>query len=391
MHTLYTNIRVAYVVNNASFFVSHRLPIAAAALDYGFEVRLFTGLPGSLSMEVIASEKLKAISIPHDVVSFTSSGVNPFAELKGLIQLVFLLKQYQPTIIHCASPKGVLYGGIAAKICKTKCVILAITGMGYAFTDSKKFNPSKRLVRWLYQKLQRIAFDHCNITVIVQNNDDREYVIQNNLANHDQVRLIPGSGVSLCDFENCNPHDKDKIVLLPARLVKDKGLQEFVAAAEIIKKKHPEWRFILAGASDYNNPGAFTESEIKSWQQRGFIDWVGHVDDMRNLFAKSSIVCLPSYREGMPKALLEAAAAGCAVVTTNVTGCREAIINGVTGDLVPVNDVESLANALLRLINDDSRRINYGINGRIFACKHFSINSVINQTIEIYRGMLKNE
>jgi glycosyltransferase involved in cell wall biosynthesis len=168
----------------------------------------------------------------------------------------------------------------------------------------------------------------------------------------------------------------------------DKGVLEFVEAARVLKASAPEWKFVLAGTADYYNPSSIASTQIQAWQSEGIVEWLGHVDDITPLFHQASIVCLPSYREGMPKALLEAAAAGCAVVTTDTTGCREAIIPGVTGNLVPVRDSVALATSLLTLMRDRAQRERYGYAGRKLAIERYGIEAVVEKTLEIYQSLL---
>lgn len=379
---------MAYVVNHAAFFVSHRLPLALGADRAGFEVALFTGQAGSEQMERTAVSQLEAAGILHKRSVSRSSGMNPLVELLGLLQLIGLLVRYRPQLVHCASPKGVLYGGLAARICRVPAVVLAISGMGYAFTEGAHDGPARKLARQIYGVLVRLAFGHRKGRVIVQNEDDRAALLMNGLVRPDQVTLIPGSGVDLSLFACSQIEQKERLVLLPARMLDDKGVREFVAAARTLKQLAPNWRFVLAGAAGYDNPTAIKHTELEQWQAEGVVQWLGHVEDMVPLFQAASIVCLPSYREGMPKALLEAAAAGCAVVTTDATGCREAIAPGVTGDLVPVRDADALAVALLSLIKDDVRRLSYGEKGRQRALDRFAVESVVQQTVGIYRELL---
>lgn len=383
--------RVAYVVNHAAFFVSHRLPLAVGAMECGFDVCLLTGQAGSQEMELAAVAQLQAAGVAHQRAVFSSSGMNPLVELVGLLQLVWFMLRYRPDVVHCASPKGVLYGGIAARLCRIPGLVLAISGMGYAYTSGSGAGGVRALVRRVYGVLAGFAFHHPNVRVIVQNQDDYKSVVEKCLAQPQCVTLIPGSGVDLSLFDGCSPTGKSPMVLLPARMLKDKGVEEFVAAAKRLKAEAPDWRFVLAGAAGYDNPTAIGMAQLQAWQAEGSIEWLGHVDDMTPLFRDAAIVCLPSYREGMPKALLEAAAAGCAVFTTDVTGCREAIEPGVTGDLVPVRDSEVLAQALLSLIKDGSRRQAYGVNGQERARTMFSVASVVAQTVQIYKGLLGNE
>jgi glycosyltransferase involved in cell wall biosynthesis len=383
--------RIAYVVNHVAFFVSHRLPLAVGAKEAGFDVCLLTGRAGSQEMEQKAITQLQLAGVSHQRAVFSSAGLNPFRELLGLLQLVWFILKFRPDVVHCASPKGVLYGGIAARLCRVRGLVLAISGMGYAYTDGAGSGPARALVRRVYSALMVCAFRHPNARVIVQNWDDYQTVVDKGLALPKCVTLIPGSGVDLALFKECIPTNKARMTLLPARMLKDKGVEEFVEAARQLKKLVPDWRFVLAGAAGYDNPSAISVDMLQAWEAKGCIEWLGHVDDMTPFFREAAIVCLPSYREGMPKALLEAAAAGCAVVTTDVTGCREAVEPGVTGDLVSVRDSDDLAKALLSLIKDGQRLQEYGAKGQERARAMFSVASVVSQTVEIYRGILGNE
>jgi glycosyltransferase involved in cell wall biosynthesis len=383
--------RVAYVVNHAAFFVSHRLPLAVGARRAGFVVRLFTGQPGSREMEKAAVAKLQAVGLTHQRAVFSSSGMNPLVELVGLLQLVWFMVRFRPDVVHCASPKGLLYGGIAARVCRIQGLVLAISGMGYAYTESAGWSGVRALVRRVHGFLAGFAFHHPNVHVIVQNSDDYQSIIEKGLAQPQGVTLIPGSGVDLLLFEGCTPVSKARTVLLPARMLKDKGVEEFVEAARQLKATLPEWRFLLVGAAGYDNPSAIGMDQLQAWQTEGCVEWLGYVEDMTPLFREAAIVCLPSYREGMPKALLEAAAAGCAVITTDVTGCREAVEAGVTGELVPARDSGALVKALFSLANDDRRRHAYGARAQARAKVTFSVASVVSQTVKIYKGLLAHE
>jgi glycosyltransferase involved in cell wall biosynthesis len=383
------NKRVAYVVNHVAFFVSHRLPLAIGARRSGFGVCVLTGQAGSREMERIAKAQLQAAGLEHRRAIFSSAGMNPFIELLGVLQLVWFMLRYKPAVVHCASPKGVLYGGIAARLARVPGLVLAISGMGYAFTQGAGQGVVRVLVRRVYRLLAGFAFHHPNVRVIVQNQDDYQSVIENGLADARRVTLIPGSGVDLSLFDGCSPAEKARVVLLPARMLKDKGVGEFVEAARKIKAAAPDWRFVLAGTAEYDNPSAIGLAQLQAWHAEGCVDWLGHVDNMTPLYCEAAIVCLPSYREGMPKALLEAAAAACAVVTTDVTGCREAVEPGVTGDLVQALDSRSLAKSLLSLIKDEQRRMSYGAKGQQRAKANFSITSVVSRTLNIYEAVLR--
>jgi glycosyltransferase involved in cell wall biosynthesis len=382
--------KILYVVNHAAFFVSHRLPIALAARDQGFSIDLITGQAGSPSMEVLAVAKLKEANLHHQRISFISGGLNPVTELMGLIQLINQVNKIQPEIIHCISPKGIIYGGLAARFTKTKNLVLAISGMGFAFTKGNSSNQFRSLLSKIYTLIFAFILKHPNMRVIVQNDDDRRTVIKMGL-DFNKIVLIPGSGVKLEKLVNLEIEAKSPIVLLPARMLWDKGVGEFIEAARQLKSLMPKWRFILAGAADYQNPTSVPIGLLEGLNAKQIIEWVGHVDDMTPYFSAASIVCLPSYREGMPKCLLEGAAAGCAIVTADTIGCREAILPDVSGLLVPVRDGDALKNALYLLMNNRGLRESFGRSGRVLAIDKFGLDAVIKSTLSIYRDLLNYE
>jgi glycosyltransferase involved in cell wall biosynthesis len=382
--------RVLFVVNNASFFESHRMSVAECARHLGYAVGLCTGHEASPTLAEHALPRLAAAGFAPKRVSFRSARINPLLELIGFIQLVLYVRRFKPTLMHCASPKGVLYGGLAARLAGVPALVLAVSGMGYAYTGGPA-SPSRRWARAAYERLSQWAYAHPNKRVIVQNEDDAAAVTARGLAWSSEVRLIAGSGVVLDDFIHLPLHGREPLIVLPARMLRDKGVVEFVQAAKLLRSKAPQWRFVLAGTADYDNPSAVPRSMIEQWQVEGDINWMGHISDpkaMVALYARAAIVCLPSYREGMPRVLLEAAAAGCAVVTTDAIGCRDAIENGVTGDLVAVGDASALASALLALIQDPDRRVRYGQAGRARAQELFGIAAVHANTMSIYRELL---
>jgi glycosyltransferase involved in cell wall biosynthesis len=387
-----SDLKIAFVINNAAFFVSHRMSLALRVCQAGFNVGLITGLAGSPELERRALISLGLAQIPHFRTVWRSSGLNPLIELLGLIQLFFYLLRFRPTIVHCASPKGVLYGGIAARICRIPNLVLAISGMGYVYTESSGAGLVRKIIKSVYNLLAGFAFKHPNARVIVQNQDDRRDLIALGFTDDSRLSLIPGSGVDLKLYaDGYDPQNKKPIVLLPARMLKDKGVLEFVEAARQVKRVEPAWRFVLAGAAGYDNPSAISEADLRGWCRDGSVEWLGHVENMEPLFKEAAIVCLPSYREGMPKSLLEAAAAGCAVITTDVTGCREAIDRGITGDLVPARDALSLSIAMLSLIQDGDRRSAYGAKGRERAIAKYSLDIVVAQTLDIYKGLVNDQ
>ena len=381
-------MKILYLVNNAAFFCSHRLPIALEARKHGFKVALLTGRAGSPLLENSALKLLKRHKFLHYITLFNSGKFDFFCEVVGFLQTVIFMALWRPDIVHCASPKALLYGGIAARLSGCSSVVLAVSGMGSLYTGPS--SGKNVLFRYLYSPLARIAYDHPNRCVIVQNPDDKQFVVKSSLARKSDVFEIPGSGVYVDEFSARPIIDRKKVVLLPARLLYDKGVEEFVAAARSIRSLRNDWVFVLAGTADYDTPSAVPVEKVNSWVDEGIIEWWGHCDNMAEVFSEVSIVCLPSYREGMPKSLLEAAAAGCAIITTDAIGCRDAIIPGVTGDLVPLRDHSKLADAILNLIEDEKKRENYGKAGRSLARRRFDIKTVIQQHICIYGNLAKS-
>lgn len=377
---------LVFFVNTAAFFVSHRLPIALEAIRRGYHVELITGKAGSVAMDADTVLKLAEAGIVHTQVNFSRAGMNPLTETVGIIQLVRHLRKIRPDILHCTTPKGIMYGGLAARLTRVPKLVLAQSGMGYAFTSTGKFSLSRMILKWILGRMARVAYGHSNVSVIVQNRDDRRSLIAAGYAKRESVLLIPGSGVDLPAYTSAKIDDKQPLILFPARMLIDKGVIECIEAARRLKTAAPNWQFVLAGSADDANPSSIAPSQMEAWHNEGAIKWLGYVSDMTTLYAQASIVCLPSYREGMPKSLLEAAAAGCAIVTTFTIGCREAIIQGKTGDLVPVRNSDALYLALIALINDPERRRRYGEAGRLLAIEKFGINSVVEATLAIYES-----
>lgn len=375
-------MKILYVVNNAAFFCSHRLALALEARRRGHEVMLVTGGAGSERLEAPAIEQLRTLGIPHVVTRFGSGSLSPLRELSGFLAVARCMRQWRPDLVHCASPKGLLYGGLAARLTRRPGLVLAVSGMGSLFTRSG--GALRSLLGWGYQRVVRLAYGHPNRRVVVQNSDDRDAIVAAGFAPAPAVRLIPGSGVRLGQYLPLPLQGRQDLVVLPARLLRDKGVEEFVDAARRIRAGGSAWRFALAGTADYDNPSSVGQRQVEEWVAQGVVEWWGHRDDMAEVFAQAAIVCLPSYREGMPKALLEAAAAGCAVVTTDAVGCRDAIEPGVTGDLVPVRDAAALARVLQALIDAPERRLAYGAAGRALAIRKFDLDQVVRATMDIY-------
>ena len=223
---------------------------------------------------------------------------------------------------------------------------------------------------------------------IYQNIDDRNLLEGNKRSENKRSVLIRGSGVDSNYYVPVENKTYPPIIILASRMLKDKGVKEFIIAARILKGKNINARFILAGMIDTENHSAIAERELQQWQQEGIIEWWGHRDDIREILQKSTIACLPSYREGMPKFLLEAASVGLPIVTTDVPGCREVVIDNENGYLVPPRNSEAIASAIEKLLNDKTLRKEMGIKGRALVKQEFDIKKIVEQTISLYKKTL---
>ncbi len=367
-------MKLLFVVTEDWYFVSHRLPLAVAAKAEGFDVAVATRL-ASLT-QVIEAAGIRAISF-----KISRRGVNPLYEVATLFRLWRLYRQERPNIVHHVALKPVLLGGMAARLAGIRAVVSAVAGMGFLFADAGRL-PWARA--WLQRLLPMVIGSG---RAIVQNPDDATLLEVNGVP-PERIRLIRGAGVDLAQFKPYPEQDGALLVVLPARMLWDKGIGEFVVAARHLRRQGLSERFALVGERDTANPASVPLSELKAWCEEGVVEWWGQCEDMPGVFAQSHVVCLPSYREGLPKALLEAAACGRPIVTTDAPGCREVVHHEDNGLLVPVRDAMALAAALERLIRDSDLRQRMGQRGRERAESEFSQQRVVSETLAVYRELL---
>jgi glycosyltransferase involved in cell wall biosynthesis len=371
--------RLLFVVNVDWFFLSHRLPIALAARDAGFDVHVATELTGEASA-------IQSHGFTLHPISINRSSVGPLSLVILLWTLWRLMRQVNPEIVHLVTIKPVLLGGLAARFVGIKRVIAAISGLGFVFT-ARGVRAAVR--RWLVAFLYRGALARSGVFVILQNDDDQTLLQTYAGISASQVVRIRGSGVDLSDW---SPHPLPvgvPIVLMASRLLVDKGVREFIDAARALRGVI-EARFVLVGDVDSGNPTSVRRDYLLSYVDSGVIEWWGKRDDMQHVLAASHVVVLPSYREGLPKVLIEAAAVGRAVVTTDVPGCRDAIIDGCTGLLVAPRDAVALATAIRSLVNDPQQLHAFGVAGRELAEKAFDVRDVISTHLQLYREEILN-
>ncbi len=370
---------IFFVVNVDWFFLSHRLPVALAALNEGYDVTIVSKDTGH--KDEILSYGLEFIDIP-----FKRSGSSPFCELKCIYKLSVLYKKKKPNIIHHVTLKASLLGCIAAKIAKERNVINAISGFGYNFTEERN-GLRQKIIKYI----MKIAFKCDYFHYILQNPDDIKQISDFKFTKNNHIHLIKGSGVDLNKFIYSEEILKDKIqILLLARMLYDKGIIEFIEAANKMKERVKSIaEFLLAGNCDTDNLSGISEQELIQLTDGKYIKWIGFQIDIFSLLKKVDIVVLPSYREGLPKSLIEACAVGRPIVTTDTQGCRECVIEGYNGYLVPVKDSDILTEKIEMLINDARKRKQMGLNSRELAEKEFSIDSVVKNHLKIYNMIIE--
>lgn len=367
-------MKLLFVVNIPEFFLSHRLPLALAARAAGHEVGIATG-PGA------AAARIAELGFTHHSLPLNRSGMNPVAEIRILWSLYRLLRRERPTVVHLVTIKPVLYGGLMARLAGVPGILAAISGLGTVFiAQSRKAVLVRRIVEGLY----RHALGQANTRVVFQNTDDRDIFVRLGIIAPEKAILIRGSGVDLAEYPLVPEPEGRPVVALASRLLKDKGVREFVDAITLLRARGVDARFLLVGNTDPSNPTSLTDDEVDAWQRKGVVEALGYRPDIASLFAQSNLVVLPSYREGLPKVLVEAAACGRAVVTTDVPGCRDAINPGHTGLLVPVRDGAALADAIQTLLEQPDRRKSMGEMARQFADDNFRIETVIQQHLSAY-------
>jgi len=370
--------KILFIVNVDWFFVSHRLPIAIEAINQGYEVHIATTLTDKL--DLLEQNGL----IVHSLDMHRSrAGISTLYELWNFFSI---MRSIGPDIVHLVTAKPLLLGGIAARLAGVPALVLAVSGLGIVFSsDSFKHKILRHMLRPFYY----LAFGHKNYVAIFQNKDDLQSLLSWKVTSVKRSIIIYGSGVDLDICTYLPEPEGIPVVSFASRLLVDKGVEVFVRASEVLRNRGVNVRFWLIGEPDLGNANAVTKEQLRSWESSGFVELLGHREDISDLFSRSNIVILPSfYGEGLPKVLVEAAACGRAVITTDHPGCRDAIEPGKTGLLVPVRDPVGLADAISALIENSKRRQKMGELGRKRAESMFDIKQVVSKHIHVYKALL---
>ena len=391
--------KLLYFIGVDWFFYSHFLDRAIAAKEQGYDVVVLTGL--TRNDDPLAEHGIKLIGLP-----FERRSLNPLGLWRNLVDVVRVLKQEKPDIVHQIALKPVVVGSIACRWLGIKRVINAVVGLGFAFSSDQG---AARVAKQVLSLLFHLVLDKKNAKTVFENSDDRDHFIRNGWVRPDNAVLIRGAGVDIERFAPrptpANVQDTQRagfsvpnrrapsdppIVMLLSRMLWDKGVGEFVEAARILIQQHGKdhTEFVLVGDPDDDNRGAIAREQLLAWQQEGVVQWWGHKPDVENVLAQATISCLPSYREGLPKSLLESLAMGLPCIATDVPGCREAVVNGVNGYLVPAKDPVALAHAINLLVSDATLCAEFGQASRQMAKQSFSKALVNSQTLVLYDQLL---
>jgi len=374
-------MKILLFANTDWYLYNFRLALAQSLRARGVEV-LLASPPGPYG------ERLNALGLRWIAVPLQRRSLGPLREMRLLFWLCRLLRRERPDLVHGFTIKCAVYASLAARLSVVPACVAAITGLGYVFTSD---DARARLLRPLVRQLLRRALTGARRRLVLQNADDRALFLQARLVDAAAIRLIPSSGVDLARFTPA-PRRADANaplrVLLAARLLWDKGLAEYAEAARRLRLEGRTIRFLLAGAPDPGNPASVDIGVIERWHADGNIEWLGHVEDVPALLQTVDAAVLPSYREGLPRSLIEAAACGLALVTTDVPGCRDVVRDGSDGLLVPVRDAAALAGAIARLDDDRAllRRLGEAALQRVRA--DYDVVRVNARTVEVYRELL---
>ena len=374
-------LKLLFLVHEDRFFWSHRLAVARAAQRNGYEVIVATRV--QRCAEQIRGEGFRLIPL-----RLIRESYSPLNEFRAIQQMRQIYRNEDPDIVHHVALKPVLYGSISALGRKNIRAINALTGLGYLAASSTQ---KARFLRLLIWNFFRLFLNGPNQRVLVENPDDRQLLIEKLKVSPERIALIRGSGVDFHRFQPTAEPSGTPVVLLACRMVWIKGIVEFVEAAKMLRSKGLDARFVLAGDSDASSPSSVPREQLLEWQSSGPIEWWGHQTDMPRIFEQANLVCLPSHGgEGVPTVLMEAAASGRAIVTTDVPGCRDIVRNGVNGRLVPPGNAAALAEAIEELLKNSTMRLEMARRGREIAVNEFSQEIIAQQTLALYSELLKS-
>ena len=352
--------------------------MAIFAVNLGYKVALLSKV--STHKDLIEGHGIEVISW-----SLNRKSMNIVSEIKAYKEVTSAIDYFQPDIVHSVALKPMLYNAIQFHRKYTYSNVYALGGLGFIFS-SKKFKAS--IIRFILVSILRVALKRRNARIILQNSDDLNLLLKLKIIDSDKTYLIKGVGVDTKVFKPFKDESKVPIVMLPARMLWDKGISDFIQAAKTVKTHLPETRFVLVGSPDEHNPESVPIVKLNEWTSKGIVEWWGHSDEMHNIYRLATIICFPSYREGLPKSLLEAASCGVPIVSYDVPGSREIVIDQLNGLLVPLKNIAALSNAIKTLLNDRLLRESYGKSGRELVINEFSQEKIAVETSAVWQEVL---
>ena len=368
-----------FVVTEDWYFMSHRVGLARRALDAGW--RVVVAARESDRAADIRAQGLEFVALP-----FERALTYPWRDVRLVAALRRVLGEVAPDVVHLVSLKPILLGGLALRLSpRATPAVLAFTGLGYIFSSSAGL---ARLLKPVVVRLLKHIAHERRAWVLAQNRDDLALLCEHGVADAARASIIAGAGLDLDAYPATPLPPRDAaLVILPARVLRDKGVHEFVAAAARVRALRPDVRFALVGSHDVANPGAVDARELTQWVASGAVEWWGHRRDMAAVYAEAYVVCLPSYREGLPRVLLEAAACARPLIATDVPGCREICIDGETGITVPAQNVEALVEALLRMLDTPALAATCAAAARARVEREFTLTRIADETLALYQRL----
>lgn len=373
--------KIFYVFSIDYQLISHRKAVVQAAIQNRYDVTVVAQDTGY--RKEIESMGAKFIDLPINRV-----GTNILEELKTFFFLFKLYKNHKPDLVHHISIKVVLWGALAARLAKVKNVVNAVNGLGVFFSTGEVDS----LIKKIFMQLIRFSNNRKKCVTIFQNNEDKHFFLSNKALKESQIRIIRGSGVDLNEFKFSEPPLEFPLkIVFTSRMVKEKGVEDIINAAKLLKNKYfDKIQFLLCGLIE-TNPNAVSESYLQSECDGDYIQYLGHCTNIKDILSKSSIVLLPSYyREGIPKSLIEATAIGRPIITTNSVGCKETVEDGKNGFIVPIKSPEEIANKIEALVSNLDLISKMGKESRLLSEKEFSIDIVIDKHLQIYSELINS-
>ncbi len=368
--------KIAFIVNDTDFFLSHRVSLAEKCQE-DFEIVVI--LPRSPKNQSVRDLGFRVVEYP-----LQKTGTNPLGEMVCIYKLFRILRREKPHLVHNFTIKPALYGSLASRWAGVPNIIVTITGLGYVYVSESK---KSQILRSFVNVLYKWAMQTPKVRVIFQNPDDQNLFTDKEFVAKYRTTTIPGSGVDPKAFypKEKSVSDSDFRILVPCRMLWDKGVGDIVEA--FLKLDLPKnYKLILSGQSLPQNPSGISEKQLRAWEKQGEIFWLGHTSDMNTLYNDADIVCLPSYREGLPLALLEASLCQKPILTTDVPGCNFLIQNNINGLLVPAKAPDQLAVALKSLIDQPALRKKLAENARKIALENFTTESINQQILGFYNA-----